>query len=526
MRSALATFLIIGCSALVTAVLEKKELPSPPFPVHASRRTDLAPGQHALSQPPLNEYALVGQTVYLICVATIAPPTARILWYEFVSTGTGQVVSDNGLVLPSHPNAARYRIVQNEPTEFFLEITNVQLSDGGSYACADIQSGPPQVYSGQAELVVLQSHPSYTTILPGGGVVLEGQNFTSNVQLYYRGGLPPTVTWTGPGTWLLADITTPDEVFSGILFTIDRSVDGRGHLVTTNFTAPATVPPGLAGNAPNYEDIFQFGQMFVYWGPKNTFAVPMKPEYEVGENVTCHSDAYPAAFYQWQNMDTLDFFNDQVFTVLPTFVGRNNTLRCQAQNLIQGFLHSETYFIPVYVPGPTTQAPPTTTPITTTPMPDGACFDLTGWWLSDSPYPYAELYLLVVGQTNGQVVGYMRNDTDQSWVEVVGRTRNADYNFVGLTAIWPYEMGVTGMAAECHRCSGLETLHTAGSWRAVSDSDACGDGGTPQPHTSYAFQRIGIGIGPLKGNTPMDRPGFKVFKPTKLVSGKFGIQHA
>jgi len=120
------------------------------------------------------------------------------------------------------------------------------------------------------------------------------------------------------------------------------------------------------------------------------------------------------------------------------------------------------------------------------------------------------------------VLGYMRNATDQSWVEVVGRTRNSDYNFLGLTAIWPYEMGVTGMAAECHRCTAYETIYTAGSWRSFSDSQACGDGGQPSSYTSYTFSRIGIG--PQKERTPMDRPGFKVHHPTKMVSGKLGVK--
>jgi len=519
MRSVTAAFLVLCGSALVAAVLEKKELPPAPFPVQ--RRTDLVPGQHALSQPPLNEHALVGQTVYLICVATVAPPISRILWYEFASTGSGQVVSDNGNILPSHPNAARYRIVQNEGTEFFLEISNVQMSDGGSYACADIQSGPPALYSGQAELIVLQSHPTCSTLLPSGGVVLEGQNYTSSCQLYYRGGMTPKVTWTGPEPFIVGDIITPSEVFSGILFTIDRGMDSRAHMATTNFTALTNLPPGLAGNAPNYVFEHLYDQMFVYWPPRNMFAVPMKPAYDVGDNITCHADAFPAAFYQWQNLDTQDFVNDQTITVTPTWLGRNSTLRCQAQNLIQGFLYAQTYFMPAYVPGPTTPSPPTTTPSTTTPLPDGACTDLTGWWLSDDPYPYAELYVFVIGSTSGQVVGYMRNATDQSWVEVIGRTRNADYNFLGLTAIWPYEVGVTGMAAECHRCDARESLYTAGGWRAVSDSSACGDGGAPSPHTPYRFQRIGIG--PQKERTPMDRPGFKVLNPTKLVSGKLGV---
>jgi len=523
MRSTTTAVLLLCCSALTAAVLEKKELPLPPFTVHSPRRTDLTPGRHALSQPPLNEQAMIGDTVYLTCVATATPPVSRVLWYEFVSTGNGQVVSDNGNVLPSHPNAARYRIIQAELNEFILEITDVRMTDGGSYACADIQSGPPEVYSGQAELVVLQSHPNCSTLVPESGVVIEGQNYTSSCQLYYRGGLTPKMNWAGPEPFSLGEIITPAEIFSGILFTIHRSMDTRAYRVTTNFTIPVNVPPGLAGNAPNYEFIHQFGQKFVYWSPRNLSIEPVKDTYDLGDVLMCHADSFPEAFYNMQNMDTLDFTNGPNITVTPNWLGRNSSVRCQAQNAIQGILYTENYFISVYVPGPTTPTTPTTTPTTTTPLPDGACTDLTGWWISGAVggFAYAELYLFVLGGDSGQVVGFMRNDTEQSWVEVVGRTRTTDYNFIGLTAIWPYEVGVTGLAAECHRCDGMEVIFTSGGWRSYSDSQICGDGGNPSPYTAYRFQKLNIG--PNKERTPMDRPGFKVFSPSKMVSGNMGI---
>jgi hypothetical protein len=519
MLSAAALF-VLCCSALVSAELVKRELPPPPFPVEAQRRT-LVPGQRALAVPPLNEYGMVGSTVHLICVATIAPPVSRILWYEFASTGTGQVISDNNQILPSHPNAARYRIVQvGGPTEFFLEINDLRLTDGGAYACADIQSGPPEVYSGQAELIVLQSNPNCTTVLPSDGVVLEGQNYTSSCQMYYRGGLTPKMTWSGPEPFAVGEISTPVEIFSGILWTVDRAMDARGHQMFTNFTVPVALPPGLAGNAPDYEHLTVFQQMFVYWPPRNMFAVPQKPEYEIGDVITCYADAYPAAFYNWQNLDTLDFANDQSITVTSNWLGLNSTLRCQAQNLIQSILYAETYFMRAFVPGPTTPSTPPTTLPTTTPLPEGACSDLTGWWLSTQPY--AELYLVTLGPTSGQIIGYMRNDTDQQWIEVVGRTRNSDYNFVGLTAIWPYEVGVTGLAAECHRCQGEgEQLITAGIWRSRYDSSVCGDGGSPTPYTSYRFSRVTIG--PQGHLTPMEHPNFKVNRPSSLVSGRIGV---
>jgi hypothetical protein len=511
--------LVLFCSALVSAELVKKELPPPPFSVGATRRT-LVPGQQALTTPPLNEYAMVGSTAYLICVASVAPPISRILWYEF-TTGSGQVLSDNNVVLPGHPNSARYRIVQSGgPLEFILEISDVRLSDGGAYACADIQSGPPEVYSGQAELVVLQSNPNCSTVLPSDGIVLEGQNYTSTCQLYYRGGMSPKMHWTGPEPFNVAEIITPSEVFSGIIFTIDRAMDARAHQVLTNFTVPVAVPPGLAGNAPDYEHRHFYQQMFVYWPPRNMFAVPMKPEYEIGDIITCYADAYPAAFYNWQNLETLDFSNEQTINVTANWLGLNSTLRCQAQNLIQSVVYTETYFMRAYVPGPSTPSTPSTTPATTTPLPEGACSDLTGWWLST--VPYAELYLYTLGESSGQVLGYMRNGTDQQWIEAVGRTRTSDYNFLGLTTIWPYEVGVTGLAAECHRCTGQEeVLITAGIWRSRDDSTVCGDGGLPTPHTAYRFSRVNIG--PQGHKSPLEHSNFKVYRPSKLISGRIGV---
>ena len=65
---------------------------------------------------------------------------------------------------------------------------------------------------------------------------------------------------------------------------------------------------------------------------------------------------------------------------------------------------------------------PTTTPTTTTPIPTtqpplvSDCRDLSGWWMSI--YPYAEILLTVQPQLSGKVVGYLRNDTAQHWVEV------------------------------------------------------------------------------------------------------------
>jgi len=294
-------------------------------------------------------------------------------------------------------------------------------------------------------------------------------------------------------------------------------MDTRAFRCTTNFTEQVNSDPSIAGNAPDYTHIFQAGQLFVYWGPKNLYAVPIKPVYEVGDQITCYADAFPPPFYQWQNMRTLEFYGDQVYTIQPDDDGFNTTLRCQAQNLIQGFLYSANLFIFADLPvitTPTTTVP--TTPTTSAPF-NADCTNLTGFWISQNPY--AELNIFVESGSSGRVAGFLRNDTDQQWIEVIGRVRLADWAYIGLTAIWYYDVGVTGMAGECHRCFGEERIMTAGMWRSRTDSATCGDGGTPAPYTAYDFRRTSSTMSNIHS------PDFKVKNPTEFISGRLGLKH-
>jgi hypothetical protein len=410
----------------------------------------------------------------------------------------------------------RYHIEQTTPTTFNLVIQDVTMDDGGTYVCLDGNSGPPSTYSGQAELVVLEADPNCTSLIPAGGVVLENQNYTLSCEVNWSGSISfaPSMTWTGPTPFITTTIPTAGNVWSGASFTIDRSFDTRAYVCQTNFSEPVGVPGGVASNAPEYEHFFQSIQMFVYWGPKNMYAVPIKQSYQVGDLITCYADAMPPPFYQWQNMITLEVFSSQIYNITEADVGQNTTLRCQAQNLIQGFLYSANLFINAYVPAITT---PETTPSTTTPPLEANCDNLTGWWLSENPY--AELHLRVPADQTAQVLGFIRNYTDQQWVEVVGRTRIDTYDYVGLTAIWPYEIGVTGMAGECHKCQGVEVIFTGGLWRSSYDSEACGDGGSPSPNVLYTFHRVSGELYDIHD------PSFIVHNPTRHVSGSFGIKH-
>jgi len=124
----------------------------------------------------------------------------------------------------------------------------------------------------------------------------------------------------------------------------------------------------------------------------------------------------------------------------------------------------------------------------TPPPAEAPCDELSGWWVAQ--FPPAELFMQSTSDLSGKMVGYMRNGTDQQWVEAVGRTRLTDNSYLGLSVIWPYQIGVTGMAAECHKCYGEEVIMTSGIWRSSMDSLACGDGGSPSPHTTYTFHRV------------------------------------
>ena len=85
--------------------------------------------------------------------------------------------------------------------------------------------------------------------------------------------------------------------------------------------------------------------------PKNMFAAPMKSSYNVGDQITCYADSFPESSYVWQNIRTMELHTSQAFLVTGDMAGHNTTMRCQAQNVIQGFLYSNNVFISVLVPG-------------------------------------------------------------------------------------------------------------------------------------------------------------------------------
>jgi len=101
-------------------------------------------------------------------------------------------------------------------------------------------------------------------------------------------------------------------------------------------------------------------------------------------------------------------------------------------------------------------------------------------------------------------------------VEVVGTVRHGDFLYVGLTAIWPFSDGITGMTGECHSCRGTEVIITDSLWRSVASSANCGVGSTPAPDVAYRFVRVG-------SSSILREKEFDVMHPTKEVSGRLGI---
>ena len=215
-------------------------------------------------------------------------------------------------------------------------------------------------------------------------------------------------------------------------------------------------------------------------------------------------------------MITLDIFQIQTFTITQDLVGFNQTIRCTAQNIINEFVYAANLFTPAYVPAPTS-APTTSTAAPTTTQPaSAACKDMSGNWLSRDPY--AEMILEVVHDSElGEIRGIMKNLTDTVWVEVIGTVRRGDYLYLGLTAIWPFADGITGMAGECHNCHGTEVIMTDSLWRSVAASANCGEGSTPAPDVSYRFNRIG-------SSSILREQEFDVMHPTEEVSGRLGIK--
>jgi len=73
--------------------------------------------------------------------------------------------------------------------------------------------------------------------------------------------------------------------------------------------------------------------------------------YEVGDVLTCQADAFPTPSYVWQNLRTTEVFNNQQLIIPANWLGTNQTMRCEARNIIEGAQYTNNYFLNVDVQG-------------------------------------------------------------------------------------------------------------------------------------------------------------------------------
>jgi hypothetical protein len=430
----------------------------------------------------------VGQTVHLRCSSSIPVPQARMIWSEYITNNQGAIISDARNIVPTHPNAARYSVVGSDAAnEFFLEIRDVVFADGGRYMCQDVNSFPPAVFRGFAELIVLATEPQCSSYATGSGIVMEGGLYSSECNVNYRGNIAPNFEWFGPAGYFTQNGTRPpNSVWSWMYFTAVRELETQSFSHRTNFTE-VFAEPEHATNIPDYTHQHFGPQLVIAWPPNVITITPIKPTYEVGDVILCQPDSKPPSNVQWQNMRTLDLAPPgDLFVVTAELLGTEQPMRCTASVLIDGSFYTNNAFVDVSVPLPTT-TPPTTIPPPTTPPPaDGPCRNPTGRWQSTSPP--AQMCFEV--DSKGNIYVIIRNATDLYFVPGRGKTVYNDYSHLGFTAHWP-NTGVAAFVGECHSCFGNEVLLFSGLSRNKHSHDVCGESSGTQLTPLYVFTRIG-----------------------------------
>lgn len=455
------------CLCLLFTVIIAKEIPT----------------QHSLATLPINTAVLQGQNVTLQCSA-VNGSGYRVQWWEYAYNSGGNLISD-GNAIGSHPQAARYAILQPDSDTFNLFIMNVQATDGGLYRCKDANG----VDSGSAQLIVLHGNPNCSTTLQTSGVVIEGQYYSAECVTTFYGGITPIQTWSGPDPHNTGYSTGSNTTWAGVNWYANRTMDTKAFQCFVNFTNNFVLDSDQSSNVPSWNFLYQTNQMFVYWGPTNMYATPNKTFYEIGETITCYADAFPSPTYKWQNTRTNQVYPSQGFQVDASLEGTTQTMRCQAENVIQGFTYSGDVFLNVTVLMRTTTASPTAPLPTTTPPAIAACADVTGRWESTNAIT-ASLCLKVDNTADGQFIGQMRNNTDTYWIELVGRVREQGYDLLGMTGIWPGTAGVSSFVGECHACAGTEMLLVHHVQRSKG-TGACGVSGPLTYSPVYTFYRTG-----------------------------------
>jgi len=414
-------------------------------------------GELDINKLPTNIAVTPGATVVFSCAVVNHQNAHSLQWREFTSNPEGTPISDNGNI-GAHPNADRYRILQAVAGEYFLQIHNVTMEDGGAYSCHDAQAPIIVKYRHNAFMTVVDPALNCTTTIGDSGVVLDGSYQSNDCIIRFKGPVAPNMTYTGPGPFEQLNVANNEIVWAGMHYNVMRDMDTRAHQCHLSFTGHFLPVDGdTADNIPDHTTIYQSKQMFVYWGPQSLNIPNQKPYYLQGDTLTCECDAWPPATFLWQNMRNGQIFSGATYTVGPELVGFNQSMRCEARNSIEGTTYSNNIFIPLDVPVPTTPTTPTTTPTTTPPPAVSPCPDPSGAWVSVNPTA-GSLCVRVNTTLFGAITGLLKNATDTYWVDLVGRTQINQYNQMGVSGIWPGTIGVSSLVGECHRCFGVENL--------------------------------------------------------------------
>ena len=479
--------LIAVCLLLLVTQSSANLLPSG-GKIQQRKGDDLKPTQQSLdlNHLPLNTVAEVGGDITLSCGVADPDTPHTLQWFEFAHDGTGQLISDNEFIL-GHPEAARYSIITTTRGHYDLRISDVNFMDGGMYLCVDTQTSASNKRQHSASLTVLSTEINCTTTIKENGIVLDKSYQSHDCVLDYRGVIIPNITWAGPGPFNQAYVSTDNSVWCGMHFNVSRTMDSEAHQAITYFTDDfLPVDANTADNIPTYTRVYQGRQMFVYWGPTNTRAGPIKPQYEPGDILTCVTDSFPDSTYNWANMRTLEVIPGPTVRIEEAWRGFNQTMRCEARNDIEGTTYAENLFIPVDVPPLTTPTTTTPAPTTTPPPAVSDCGDLTGAWLSTNP-TQASLCVRLNLESQGLLTGLMLNHTDTYWIDIVGRAQSNRFDQVGFNGIWPAHIGVSSFVGECHRCFGEEQLLVNVISRSVGDT--CGVQGPTRYTSQYLFTR-------------------------------------